>query len=225
MTLDFDELEITFREVYDAMQYGDSVPDRQSADEINSLLADIRQLLRPRFTYIIRKGTLADGILQLQDGTTFNVGRIIAHQLKASESFAFFICTAGREFMDYQERIKTEGDIFKIFAVDSIGSVIAEKCADVMEEYLQSELSLSNLHRTNRFSPGYCGWHVSEQQKLFPLFGSETVGVELTPSSLMVPIKSVSGVIGVGSNVSKKEYACKLCTMAQCFRRKIRIKS
>ena len=218
--LTFDDLGITFREVYEAMQYGESVPDRQTADEINTLLAEIRLLLRPRFTYIIKEGTLTDGMLLLADGTVFNIGRIIFNQLKASDAFAFFICTAGREFMEYQERIKADGDIFKTFAVDSIGSVIAEKCADQMEDYLQAELSLSGYHRTNRFSPGYCGWHVSEQQKLFPLFGNDTVGVELTPSSLMVPIKSVSGVIGAGSNVRKQEYTCKLCTMEQCFRRK-----
>ena len=117
-------------------------------------------------------------------------------------------------------KLKAEGDIFKTFAVDSIGSVIAEKCADEMEVFLEDELKLRGLFHTNRFSPGYCGWHVSQQQRLFPLFEGETCGVSLTPSSLMIPIKSVSGVIGIGENVRKLDYSCRLCTMEKCFRRR-----
>lgn len=218
----FDDLEITLREVYESMQYGESLPDRQTAEEIDLLLRDIRSLLRPRLIYIIRCGTLDGETLKVGDDTVFDVGKIIAHQLKNSDEFGFFICTAGIEFMEYQEKLKAEGDIFKTFAVDSIGSVIAEKCADEMEVFLEDELKLRGLFHTNRFSPGYCGWHVSQQQRLFPLFEGETCGVSLTPSSLMIPIKSVSGVIGIGENVRKLDYSCRLCTMEKCFRRRNR---
>jgi hypothetical protein len=47
-------------------------------------------------------------------------------------------------------------------------------------------------------------------------------GVTLTDSSLMLPIKSVSGVIGVGPDVKKMDYTCGLCSFADCFRRKKR---
>ena len=218
----FDDLEITLREVYEAMQYGESIPDELSRHEIDELLEEIRTILRPRLIYITKEGELADGTLTLSDGTKFEIGKIISRQLKNSESFVFFICTAGREYMEFQERIKASGDIFKLFAVDSIGSVLAEKCADEMELFLEDELSLQGLFHTNRFSPGYCGWNVSQQQLLFPLFEGETCGVTLTPSSLMIPIKSVSGVIGIGHEVKKLDYTCRLCSMEQCFRRRLK---
>ena len=216
MILTYDDLGITLTEVYDAMQYGAGGPDEASRQEISSILGEIREILRARFTFIIRN-----------DISIFNLGKIITSQLKGAEQYALFICTAGREFMEYQERVKAEGDIFKMFAVDSIGSVLAEKCTDEMEVFLNRYINSENpdnpqdiLHTTNRFSPGYCGWHVSQQQLLFPLFDGETCGVELTESSLMVPIKSVSGVIGIGKNVRRHDYTCGLCDYADCYKRK-----
>ena len=99
----------------------------------------------------------------------------------------------------------------KIYIADSLGSIIAEKTADCMEVALAEYIREKNWKHTNRYSPGYCGWHVSEQQKLFPLFPvAAPCGIRLTDSSLMVPIKSVSGVIGTGTNVRK------LNTLADC---------
>ena len=65
--------------------------------------------------------------------------------------------------------------------------------------------------------------HTLQQKKLFPLFPSaEPCGIRLTDSSLMLPIKSVSGVIGLGEDVRKLEYTCGLCTYDRCYRRKQR---
>lgn len=47
-------------------------------------------------------------------------------------------------------------------------------------------------------------------------------GVRLTDSSLMVPIKSVSGVTGLGREVKKLEYTCGLCNYAKCYKRRKR---
>jgi hypothetical protein len=74
---------------------------------------------------------------------------------------------------------------------------------------------------TNRFSPGYCGWNVKDQFTLFSFFPEKFCGIELTDSALMVPVKSVSGIIGLGENVQKKAYPCDVCTMQNCYRRGI----
>ena len=111
----------------------------------------------------------------------------------------------------------------KIYIADALGSILAEKTADLMEETLEKELIQKKWKHTNRFSPGYCGWHVSEQQKFFSIFPVfQPCGIRLTASSLMLPIKSVSGIIGLGTDVKKMEYTCGLCTFEQCFRRKKR---
>ena len=44
--------------------------------------------------------------------------------------------------------------------------------------------------------------------------------VRLNESALMWPVKSVSGIIGLGENVSYHDYACRLCQLTHCFRRR-----
>jgi hypothetical protein len=48
------------------------------------------------------------------------------------------------------------------------------------------------------YSPGFCGWHVSGQRRLFDYLLPEQIGLSLRPSFLMQPLKSISGVIIAG---------------------------
>lgn len=221
--LTFDDLGITPADIYEQMGYGSSVPDDMTVGETMNMLDLIRPMLRPRFCVFITDGELdTESKLLSVMGRDFSIGRIITRQLRGAQRYAFFIATAGMEFEQLQHKLMDEGDMVKVFIADAIGSVIAEKTADRMEEALQDLLDPAGWHHTNRFSPGYCGWHVSEQQQLFRLFPiEEPCGVTLSPSSLMTPIKSVSGVIGIGENVRKLEYSCGLCDYRQCYKRKI----
>jgi len=208
-TLSFEELGITAADVYEQMGYHDAQPDKATQQETAMILKEVSQWLRPRFSYFV-----------VNKQPDFEMGNIILRQLRGSEAFALFICTSGLEFETYQHRLKEQGDMVRVFIADALGSVIAEKCADQMEKALQESIDKLGWKHTNRFSPGYCGWHVSQQQLLFPLFQGHTCGVKLTDSSLMIPIKSVSGIIGLGEKVRKLEYTCGLCDFKQCYKRK-----
>ena len=208
-TLSFEELGITAADVYEQMGYHDAQPDKATQQETAMILKEVSQWLRPQFSYFV-----------VNKQPDFEMGNIILRQLRGSEAFALFICTSGLEFETYQQRLKEQGDMVRVFMADALGSVIAEKCADQMEKALQESIDKLGWMHTNRFSPGYCGWHVSQQQLLFPLFQGHTCGVKLTDSSLMIPIKSVSGIIGLGEKVRKLEYTCGLCDFKQCYKRK-----
>ena len=208
-TLSFEELRITPADVYEQMGYHDAQPDKATQQETAMILKEVSQWLRPQFSYFV-----------VNKQPDFEMGNIILRQLRGSEAFALFVCTSGLEFETYQQRLKEQGDMVHVFIADALGSVIAEKCADQMEKALQESIDKLGWKHTNRFSPGYCGWHVSQQQLLFPLFQGHTCGVKLTDSSLMIPIKSVSGIIGLGEKVRKLEYTCGLCDFKQCYKRK-----
>jgi len=207
--LTYDDLMITSVEVYEQMGYHDAEPDAVTKAELTQIISEVSQWLRPQFSYFV---------VSVQP--TFDMGNIILRQLRGSEAYALFICTAGVAYEAYQQRLKERGDMVRVFIADALGSVIAEKCADQMEKALQESIDKLGWKHTNRFSPGYCGWHVSQQQLLFPLFQGHTCGVRLTDSSLMVPIKSVSGIVGLGKDVRHLDYTCGLCDFKQCYKRK-----
>lgn len=220
--LTLQELKLTPEAIYEQMGYGQALPDPATAAETAALLDEVGQFLCASFCFFITDATLDGETNTLSAmGRDFNLGRIIARQLRGSQRYVFFVATAGMEFEKFQHRLKESGDMVKTFIADAIGSVIAEAVADRMEEALEALIGPSGWRHTNRFSPGYCGWHVSEQQMLFPLFpDGRPCGVSLTESSLMTPIKSVSGVIGLGEDVRKLEYSCGLCDYKQCYKRK-----
>ncbi len=222
--LSFDDLQITLADVYEAMGYVGTEPDESVKFEVQKLLSRVASVTRPLFSFILFDGDLdTEQKTLIVSGTTFQIGNIITRQLCGSEGYAFFVATAGKEFEAFQHTLADEGDIVAIYMADLLGSIIAEKAADCMEVALQDDIASKGWKHTNRFSPGYCGWHVSQQQKLFPLFPSPNpCGIQLTESSLMLPIKSVSGVIGLGATVEKIEYSCGLCNFEKCFRRKQR---
>lgn len=223
--LDYGALGISEADVHEQMGYdSDAVVGEDVRRETAVVVENVRRFLRSRYCFVISKGYLSDADATLSvSGMRLHVGRIISRQLRGSEMFAFFVATSGAEFEDFQQQIKRlAGDMVKVYIADALGSVIAERTADRMEEALQQTITAAGWRHTNRFSPGYCGWHVSEQALLFRVFGIEQpCGVRLVPSScLMVPIKSVSGVIGIGSAVRKLDYSCGLCDYVNCFKRR-----
>ena len=209
-TLTYDELGITAADLYEQMGYHGVLPDEVTRQETDIIVGEVCQWLRPQFCYVV-----------VRELPPFDMGKIILHQLKGAEAYALFIATSGVEFETYQQKLKQSDDLLHVFIADALGSVIAEKCADMMERCLQESITKLGWHHTNRFSPGYCGWHVSQQQQLFPLFEGHTCGVRITDSSLMVPIKSVSGILGIGKEVRRLDYACGLCHYEKCYKRRL----
>ena len=112
------------------------------------------------------------------------------------------------------------GDMLRGYIVDSIGSETVEQVADWLERKLEEKSQLHGWKITNRYSPGYCGWSVAEQHKLFSFLPEKFCGITLTESALMLPIKSLSGIIGLGPLVKREEYQCSICDMKDCFRRR-----
>ena len=155
-------------------------------------------------------------------GVELRVGKTIKKEIMGSALIAFFICTAGARICAKAKELMGGEDAALGYLYDMAGSFIAEAAADYMQQILARELTASGQKITNRYSPGYCQWPVSGQQALFSFFQGRTCGVTLTPSSLMVPAKSVSGLIGIGKDVHYREYQCDLCSMKNCTYRKVK---
>ena len=159
------------------------------------------------------------------NGLEFQPTKAIAHQVRAAEKLAFFMITAGEGITSWSQKELTQGDPMAGYIIDLMGSEIVVAALDRMQDDLAGRMSEEGFKITNRYSPGDCGWPVTDQQKLFSLFPENFCGISLSESSLMHPIKSVSGIIGIGQHVRKTAYACDLCEMETCLyrnRKKIR---
>jgi len=153
------------------------------------------------------------------NGLDFNSGKIITGSLRKSERLAFFLMTAGNGIENWSRELMSGGDPLGGYIVDLLGSEIVEAGMDHMQDELEREMEGQAMRISNRYSPGHCGWLVDEQQKLFSFFPDNFCGVSLMDSSLMLPIKSVSGIIGIGKDIKKKAYSCQVCDVEDCLYR------
>ena len=155
----------------------------------------------------------------LVDGVEFGIGKTVAKELRNATSAALFICTAGEEVSRRSQQLLAGDDPVLGYVFDLLGSMIVESAADQLQMEIKRMASSEGLMTTNRYSPGYCNWSVADQHKLFSFFPPDCCGIRLTNSALMHPIKSVSGIIGLGADVSFREYTCDLCSLVECFHR------
>jgi len=155
-------------------------------------------------------------------GRVFMVGATVYRQLQGSASAALFVCTAGAGISAWSKCHMASGDLLKGYVIDVMGSLVVETAMDTLESILGNIVKDNGLRITNRYSPGYCGWNVAEQNKLFSLLPERFCGVTLNDSVLMHPIKSVSGIVGIGKTVKNNGYSCALCDNAHCLYRNLK---
>jgi len=150
-----------------------------------------------------------------------HIGRQICGYIKESTQAAFFLCTAGEDFTRMTNALNEQGDIMEAYILDAIGSMTVENAMDRIQEKLRIALLAEHLKISNRYSPGYCNWALTDQKALFDLIAENPTGISLSDSCLMTPRKSVSGMIGIGKHLKHHDYGCKICSNASCIYRKI----
>ncbi len=202
-------------EIYYIMGYGTSSPDPQTEAVLEELLPQALDAAKPKYVYRVVPAQVVDRTTILLDGVEFEVGGIICSYLAGMTHACVFIGTAGLEYDNWLQGIKSGGDILYEYVADATGSVIAE---DNVEKLAAELDSLTSMRRSFPYSPGYCGWNVADQKKLFSLIPGDRCGVTLTESCLMHPVKSVSGFFALGDALVPQPYRCGLCTNRKCFK-------
>jgi len=213
--LPWNALQLNSEDIYLSMGVG-YVPDEEMLKQLDLLKKEIAVRCRPRCLYAFFEASPATKNHIGIDGMELHTGAVITPYLLDADRYVLFIATAGQEFEQFQHEVKSSGDILQEFLLDSLGSAIAE----AVENYVLP-LGYGVSHP---YSPGYCGWHVTQQKFLFSLLPEQPCGVRLSESSLMSPIKSVSGVIAVGERIVKRKYGCELCGKADCYKNRNKLK-
>jgi len=113
-----------------------------------------------------------------------------------------FCVTLGPKIGDEIQRRFSTNDFAVASMLDSVASTAADKVAELVERHFRELLNKSGRLASDaallRYSPGYCGWHISGQGRLFDFLEPDQIGVSLSETFLMQPLKSVSGVLIAG---------------------------
>jgi len=223
---DFKDLNLNVSQIEEILGYKEGDDRELVTGLINEILKESEGYCDVKAEYVICSDVVfntGDKSIDI-NGINFEIKKIVFGQLKKSDSIAVFLCTAGEEIGKKSKNAMKEGDFLRGYIFDVLGSFIVEAASDLMQAELEKSVISTGKKITNRYNPGYCGWDVVEQHKLFKLIPDNYCGISLTESALMNPVKSASGIIGIGEKVKMNPYTCGLCDMKDCIYRKVREK-
>jgi hypothetical protein len=126
----------------------------------------------------------------------------VADIFPRAEHLAVFAVTLGAGIARALDACFADRDFALAYTLDATASVAADGVAAHAERRYEEMLRERGWTTADgaalRYSPGYCGWDVTGQRRLFACLRPERIGLTLTDSCLMQPLKSVSGVLLAG---------------------------
>jgi hypothetical protein len=176
-----------------------------------------RPLLEPKVAYARFTSTgLRHDRLTLDGGAL--QGPLIAQHLGAAEQVIVMVSTIG-DSLDAEISRQMDHEPAFALALDGVGSAAAEALAAEACRRFEQEAVDRNWRTSLPLSPGMVGWPVEEgQAQIFALVDAGEAGVRLNEASMMVPRKSLSLVLGLGSRLEAIGSACAYCTLRETCR-------
>lgn len=187
-------------------------PDSAVAELLDRAEKQVRETLRPKYVYLETDMTVTDGGVLLSAMSEPMTGEDIKRHMKGCNKAVLLAATLSQE-ADKLIRQAAVTDMAYSLALDCICSAAIEQVCDRAEEEIFAREAAT--YRTWRFSPGYGDLPITLQRGfLLALNAQRRIGLTVTDSSLLIPSKSVTAVIGISdSPVERGRRSCAICTM------------
>ena len=187
----------------EALRYYRAKPDDAVAEAvIDAAYIKLKSELQPRYT--VKKfgcsiGSEGDSkvpsVVKLDNGTVFHSKALARYVGKATELFLFGATLGSR--VDSALRRMALTSVAEAGAGQAVAAALIETYCDDCCAELQKQLPDGKKLKW-RFSPGYGDWALEEQKILFPVLDcAHTIGLTLTESCMMAPVKSVTAVMAI----------------------------
>lgn len=118
---------------------------------------------------------------------------------KSASHMGFAVCTIGPALENESADSGRRGESLRALVLDAIGSEAVESVVEQTADRIRALANEMGLDAGRRFSPGYGKWRLEEQRVLFGIVDGSAIGVRLNDACIMVPRKSVSFAIRIGS--------------------------
>jgi hypothetical protein len=200
--------EILEFEKYDLSPSRKAILANQSIPPSSTLTPRIQNLIEQASDIFIEAaepcGIVADISLHdfaiVYEGEGFNDDITPVQQIYPfSDDLALFAVTLGNDISEHIDALFEKKEFALASMLDSVASAGADKLAHVAEQYFCNFLEEQRVRSAQtgvmRYSPGYCGWHISGQKMLFEFLKPEDIGITLLESFLMKPLKSITGIL------------------------------
>lgn len=192
----------------------------ETLQTVSETAAQLEAALTPRYRwrlFPLKRET--DGI-RLDGSAVVLTGSLAASMLADCQRAALLACTLGPRF-DALLRREQARDMGRAVILDACGGVYVETGCDACEAEIRARMPEAFL--TDRFSPGYGDLPLNLQSAILDaLDAPRRLGLTVTESCLMTPMKSVTAVAGLADTPQgAKIRGCAFCALREtCSMRK-----
>jgi len=217
-------VDIDKKAVYQCLGYMNHTPTPFISSEIDSQIVGAYQLIKPVYTYALKAIESIKGHKVFLEDYLVLTSKTVSYVLSDCDYAAIFLSTIGFNLEEEMTKLLEKDDMLSAIILDAIGTEAIEKTADKLQGDVEGLAKTMGCRATLRYSPGYCDWNVKQQEVIFQVIDSTALDVKLTASCMMVPLKSVSGIIGIGKFDKTKPPPCVRCKkIASCPHKRIRL--
>jgi hypothetical protein len=157
------------------------------ASELSSFSAVFR-------TYRVEERTPEAIVIQGSD--TLLRSESLLRLLEGAREVTLLVVTLGAAWDDALDALAARDEAAEAWFLDSIGTLMADRAARLVEDRAASDMARAGLERTRRYRPGYGDFRLEAQGELCELVEAGRIGVSVNEAFALLPRKSISGVIG-----------------------------
>jgi len=174
---------------------------------------------------------LANGKLRV-GGTEFSSKRLHDRFAEAqAESAVLVAVSAGRECEEHAQQLWRESKPDEYFFLEIFGSAVVEQLVTVASGHICGWADQNGTAVLPQYSPGYSGWDIADQPKLWNLIRQDGVphlegSLDVLETGMLRPKKSQLVVFGITRHLEKARslarlIPCENCSLPKCrYRRK-----
>lgn len=200
--------------------HGTQQPDEAVQQSLDRCADELQNVVAPKSVFQAFPLTHpVEGTMKLAD--VFIHSKNLSRTLKGCTSVYLMAATLG---VDVDRLIARASAVRMSDAVmyQAIAAAMIEAYCDEVNDVLRQEAKRVGLYCRPRFSPGYGDFRIEHQRDFSRLLNTpKKIGLTVTESCLLVPIKSVTAVIGLSNSPQPcHRKGCEECDKKDCaFRR------
>ncbi len=194
LTFDLDEY-ISFRRE----QFARLLARPGVREQVAQVFAEVSDVVQPAACYDVFpiEGFVHDRV-RLAGGATLGGGPVV-EVVCGAEALALAVVTVGPAVDVRLKEMQATRQRFQALVLDELASWAVDQVRQQLYAQMSTAFQARGWRTSTFLSPGESAWSVREQRVLFKLLNASQIGVSLSDSYLMTPLKSLSLMCGAGS--------------------------
>jgi hypothetical protein len=203
-------IELTPQRVFRYLEYAGPFPSRPILEKLNGLTPKVRGLTEPQ--------TLSQ-IYRVEEAVNFHKDDLPAPVQDVS-FLVFGLVTGGSAIEQEAERLRETGRLLDSMILDALGSAAVSELCERVAYRVFDWAEERGLNASHAFEPGSGAshWPLENQRLIFANVGADEIGVRLTSHLLMRPRKTLSFLMGIGTEIEQAStpFSCQGCQRVDC---------